>query len=82
MRSFLWKSQNNPMTTGHGCLLQVAYPLLTTSMVFAIRGDIGGALSENFHLSAEQLGLIWGPAFWGFTLAIFCLVVFWWTGWG
>ncbi len=45
--------------------------LLTTSMVFAIRGDISGALSSDFHLSAEQMGLIWGPAFWGFTLAIF-----------
>ena len=45
--------------------------LLTTSMVFAIRGDISGALSTDFHLSSEQMGLIWGPAFWGFTLAIF-----------
>ena len=45
--------------------------LLTTSMVFAIRGDIEGALSGAFHLTKEQVGLIWGPAFWGFTLAIF-----------
>lgn len=45
--------------------------LLTTSMVFAIRGDISGSLSADFHLSAQQMGLIWGPAFWGFTLAIF-----------
>jgi len=45
--------------------------LLTTSMVFAIRGDIEGDLSAAFHLTKEQVGLIWGPAFWGFTLAIF-----------
>lgn len=45
--------------------------LLTTSMVFAIRGDIQASLSSEFHLSGEQMGLIWGPAFWGFTLAIF-----------
>lgn len=45
--------------------------LLTTSMVFAIRGDIEADLSGAFHLSKEQVGLIWGPAFWGFTLAIF-----------
>lgn len=45
--------------------------LLTTSMVFAIRGDIEGDLSGAFHLTKEQVGLIWGPAFWGFTLAIF-----------
>lgn len=55
--------------------------LLTTSMVFAIRGDISGALSADFHLSAEQMGLIWGPAFWGFTLAIFaCGVLVDWLG--
>ena len=40
-------------------------------MVFAIRGDIEGDLSGAFHLTKEQMGLIWGPAFWGFTLAIF-----------
>ena len=45
--------------------------LLTTSMVFAIRGDIEADLSTAFHLTKEQMGLIWGPAFWGFTLAIF-----------
>jgi MFS family permease len=45
--------------------------LLTTSMVFAIRGDIQASLGTEFHLSGEQMGLIWGPAFWGFTLAIF-----------
>lgn len=45
--------------------------LLTTSMIFAIRGDIQTALSADFHLSGEQMGLIWGPAFWGFTISIF-----------
>jgi MFS family permease len=40
-------------------------------MVFAIRGDISGALSADYHLSAEQMGLIWGPAFLGFTFSIF-----------
>ncbi len=45
--------------------------LLTTSMVFSIRGDIEGSMSAAFHLSKEQMGLIWGPSFWGFTVAIF-----------
>jgi MFS family permease len=45
--------------------------LLTTSMVFAIRGDVESSLSSAFHLTKEQMGLIWGPAFWGFTVAIF-----------
>jgi len=45
--------------------------LLTTSMVFVIRGDVEGSMSTAFHLSKEQMGLIWGPAFWGFTISIF-----------
>lgn len=45
--------------------------LVTTAMVFAIRGDIANDLSAAFHLSNEQLGLIFSPAFWCFTIAIF-----------
>jgi MFS family permease len=40
-------------------------------MVFAIRGDIEPAMSAAFQLSAQQMGLIWSPAFWAFTIAIF-----------
>src|SRR5215469_10119162 len=45
--------------------------LVTTSMVFAIRGDIAGSMSSAFQLSNEQWGLIISPAFWAFTIAIF-----------
>lgn len=44
--------------------------LLTTSMVFAIRGDIADDMAAAFHLSNEQLGLIFSPAFWCFTISI------------
>ena len=44
--------------------------LITTSMVFSIRGDILDSLGADFHLSKEQLGFILAPAFWGFTLSI------------
>jgi MFS family permease len=44
--------------------------LVTTAMVFAIRGDIEPAMRDAFHLTAEQMGLIWSPAFWAFTIAI------------
>lgn len=55
--------------------------LLTTSMIFAIRGDISGALSAEFHLSAEMMGQIWAPAFLGFTFSIFvCGVAVDWLG--
>jgi MFS family permease len=45
--------------------------LVTTSMVFAIRGDVAEAMSSAFKLSNQQMGLIFSPAFWAFTVAIF-----------
>ena len=45
--------------------------LVTTSMVFAIRGAIQGDMGADFHLTNELMGQMWGPAFWGFTIAIF-----------
>ncbi len=45
--------------------------LVTTSMVFAIRGDVAGPMSSAFRLTNEQMGLIFSPAFWAFTIAIF-----------
>jgi MFS family permease len=44
--------------------------IVTTSMVFSIRGDIIDALALDFRLTKEQVGLILSPAFWGFTLSI------------
>jgi MFS family permease len=43
----------------------------TASMVFAIRGDVAGPLSQSFHITNEQMGLVFSPAFWAFTIAIF-----------
>ena len=45
--------------------------LVTTAMVFAIRGDVEGSMSAAFQLTKEQIGTIWSPAFWAFTVAIF-----------
>jgi MFS family permease len=45
--------------------------LLTTSMIFTIRGAIGPDLEAAFNLTHEQMGQIWSPAFWGFTISIF-----------
>jgi MFS family permease len=40
-------------------------------MVFAIRGDIAGPMTVAFRITNEQMGLVFSPAFWAFTLAIF-----------
>lgn len=45
--------------------------IATASVVFAVRGDIAGALSQTFHITNEQMGIVFSPAFWAFTMAIF-----------
>lgn len=44
--------------------------LVTTSMSFAIRGDVADAVSAAFRITNEQLGLVFSPAFWAFAIAI------------
>jgi MFS family permease len=44
--------------------------LVTTSMSFAIRGDVAGAMTTAFHVTNEQFGLVLSPAFWAFAVAI------------
>lgn len=44
--------------------------LIVTAMSFAIRGALITPLGEQFGLSKEQIGLVLGTAFWGFTLAM------------
>ena len=44
--------------------------LLFTSMTFAFRASLQGVWSTEFHLNKEQLGWIFSPAFYGFTLAM------------
>ena len=44
--------------------------LILTAMTFAFRASLEGVWSAEFHLNKEQLGWIFSPAFWGFTLAM------------
>jgi MFS family permease len=43
--------------------------LIVTAMTFGVRAGIVGNLGEQFGLSAAELGIVVGTAFWGFTLA-------------
>ncbi|MFN8006895.1 MAG: MFS transporter [Terriglobia bacterium] len=47
------------------------FSMVTLALTFTVRGDILEDLSRQFHLNKEQLGLISGAAFWGFTVSIF-----------
>jgi MFS family permease len=44
--------------------------LIVTAMTFAFRASLEGIWGSEFHLTKEQLGWIFSPAFWGFTLAM------------
>lgn len=44
--------------------------LIVTAMTFGIRAGILGILGKEFALSAGELGIVTGTAFWGFTLAM------------
>ncbi len=45
--------------------------LLVTSLTFAIRAKIEGVFGADYGLSKEEIGWAFGPAFWGFTIAMF-----------
>lgn len=44
--------------------------LIVTAMTFGIRAGILGTLGAEFGLTAVELGIVTGTAFWGFTLAM------------
>lgn len=45
--------------------------LLVTAITFAIRAKIEGVFSTDYGLSKEEIGYAFGPAFWGFAVAMF-----------
>lgn len=45
--------------------------LIVTSMTFAIRAKIEFVFGTDYGLSNEEIGWAFGPAFWGFTVAMF-----------
>lgn len=55
----------------HRLFVASCLSIATASVVFAVRGDIAGPLSQAFHITNEQMGLVFSPAFWAFTIAIF-----------
>jgi MFS family permease len=46
--------------------------LLVTSLTFALRAKIEGVFgAEPYNLTGEEIGWAFGPAFWGFTVAMY-----------
>jgi fucose permease len=44
--------------------------LIVTAITFAYRAALEGTWEKEFNLTKEQIGWIFSPAFWGFTLAM------------
>src|ERR1051326_3749259 len=44
--------------------------LIVTAMTVALRAELEGTWGTEFTLNKEQVGWIFAPAFWGFTLAM------------
>lgn len=44
--------------------------LIVTSMTFAIRAKLEGVLATDFQMSSADIGIVFGPAFYGFTIAM------------
>src|SRR5574339_569699 len=44
--------------------------LIVTAITFAYRAALEGTWEKEFHLTKEQIGWIFSPAFWGFILAM------------
>jgi len=45
--------------------------LLVTSLTFALRAKIEGVFSSDYGLTGAEIGWAFGPAFWGFTVAMY-----------
>ena len=60
------KDYNTKMLFNASCLA-----LIVTAMTFAIRARLGTVFgADGYGLTAEEIGFAFGPAFWGFTLAM------------
>jgi len=46
------------------------FALIVTSMTFAIRAKLEGVLETDFQMTASDIGIVFGPAFYGFTIAM------------
>lgn len=44
--------------------------LIATAMTFAIRANLIGEIGDEFLITPKHMGIIFGTAFWGFTLSI------------
>jgi MFS family permease len=60
----------NPTFNASRLFLGSCMALIVTAMTFAIRAQLEPAFMQEFGLSSADIGFAFGPAFWGFTVAM------------
>jgi MFS family permease len=67
---FFIKTNDMQAVNRNQLFLASCIALIFTSLTFAFRASLEGVWGTEFNLNKEQLGWIFSPAFWGFTLAM------------
>jgi MFS family permease len=60
----------NPTFNASRLFLGSCMALIVTAMTFAIRAQLEPAFMQEFGLNSADIGFAFGPAFWGFTVAM------------
>src|SRR5512134_2262435 len=63
-----YKSNDMQAVNKNQLFLASCIALIFTSLTFAFRASLEGVWGAEFNLTKEQVGWIFSPAFWGFTL--------------
>ena len=69
-KNFFTKINDMQAVNRNQLFLASRIALIVTAMTFAYRAALEGTWEKEFTLTKEQLGWIFSPAFWGFTLAM------------
>jgi len=67
---FFTKTNDMQAVNRNQLFLASCIALITTAMTFAFRAALEGVWGTEYNLNKEQVGWVFSPAFWGFTLAM------------
>jgi fucose permease len=67
---FFFKTNDMQAVNKQQLFLASCIALIFTSLTFAFRASLEGVWGTEFSLNKEQVGWVFSPAFWGFTLAM------------
>jgi len=69
-KNFFIKINDMQAVNKNQLFLASCIALIFTSLTFAFRASLEGVWGSEFNLNKEQVGWVFSPAFWGFTLAM------------